>query len=69
MSENADIFTAQYEIHLVFTEKGKLSFHFILNGKLQKAQPNFSPGCFAFILTPSVCLKGITFHCRKYQFY
>ena len=31
MSENADIFTARDEIYLVFAEKNKFSFYFILN--------------------------------------
>ena len=29
-SENYDVFTSRDEIHLVFTEKGKFSFYFIL---------------------------------------
>ena len=34
-SENADIFTAQDEIYLVFAEKSKFSFYFILNGNTE----------------------------------
>ena len=34
-SENADIFTARDEIYLVFAEKSKFSFYFILNGKTE----------------------------------
>ena len=41
-------------------KKRKFSFYFILNGELQKAQPNFSPGRFSFDLTSRVCLLVIT---------
>ena len=34
-SENADIFTARDEIYLVFDEKRKFSFYFILNGNTE----------------------------------
>ena len=59
-SEFADIFTTQDEIYLVFAEKSKFSFYFILR-EIQKAQPNFSPGRSSFDLTFSVCLLGTTF--------
>ena len=43
--ENADIFTAQDEIYLVFAEK--VNFLFILySTEIQKAQPNFFPWSF-----------------------
>ena len=53
---NADIFTTQYEIYLVFTEtKCKFSCYFILKGDLQIdlqiAQPNYFPGCFSFFFS------------------
>ena len=41
-SENADIFTALDEIYLVFTEKSKLPFYFILNGRSRKHNLTFS---------------------------
>ena len=34
-SENADIFNARDEIYLVFAEKSKLSFYFILDGNTE----------------------------------
>ena len=59
-SEKADIFTTRDEIYLVFAEK-KVNFLFILySTKIQKAQPNFSPGRFSFDLTFLVCLMGIS---------
>ena len=59
-SENADIFTPRDEIFLVFAEK-KVNFLFILySTEIQKSQPYFLLGRFAFDLTFAVCLLGIT---------
>ena len=52
--------TSWDEIYLVFSQKSKFSFFYILNRKILKAQPNFFLGCFTFSLTFSVCLLGIT---------
>ena len=59
-SENADIFTARDEIHLVFAKK-KVNFLFILySTEIQKSKHNFLLGRFSFDLTFAVCLLGIT---------
>ena len=59
-SENVDIFTERDEIYLVFTPKKYIFSLLHSQQKIQKAQPNFSPGRFLLDLTFSVCLFGIT---------
>ena len=58
-NENANIFSARDEIYLVFAEKSKFSFYFILNGNTE-TQIYFLLGRFSFDLTFTVCLLGIT---------
>ena len=66
MSENADMFTDQDETYLVFTPKNKIFFLIYTLRKIQKTQPNFSPGQFSYGLTFSVCLVIITLSVNKF---
>ena len=50
---------------LVFAEKSKFSFYFILNAmEMQKAQRNFFLGRFSFDLTFAVCFVGYNIGCK-----